>query len=76
MWLGITSNILQKENSKFKTIFGAIHFRSIFVSHGALEVSHNVRTFIENDKDLQTLICTSQCMYAKRLKMVWDGKYW
>jgi hypothetical protein len=36
-------------------------------------IPHNVYTWIEKDKDLQTFI---QCGYAKRLKMVRDGTYW
>jgi hypothetical protein len=31
---------------------------------------------IKKYDDLQTFICTTQCMYGKRMKMAWDDMYW
>ncbi len=31
---------------------------------------------MENDEDLQEMIRSTHCVYARRLKMAWDVKNW
>lgn len=74
MWNVIISSCLQKEIHKvwkpplvqltfnwFLQILG-IQF------WGVGNIPHNAHTCIAKDKDLQTFIYTTQCMYVKRLK--------
>ncbi len=39
-------------------------------------VSQNATSQIEKDEDLQEIIRSTHCVYARRLKMAWDVKNW
>jgi hypothetical protein len=47
-----------------------------FNAWGMGNVSQNATSRIEKDEDLQEIIRSTHCVYARRLKMAWDVKNW
>jgi hypothetical protein len=47
-----------------------------FNAWGMGNVSQNATSQIEKDEDLQEIIRSTHCVYARRLKMAWDVKNW
>jgi hypothetical protein len=43
---------------------------------GVGNVSQNATSRMEKDEDLQEIIRSTRCVYARRLKMAWDVKNW
>jgi len=40
------------------------------------KVAQDATSRIEKDEDLQGMIRSTRCVYARQLKMVWDVKNW
>jgi len=43
---------------------------------GVRSIPHDGPINALKDEDLQTFIYTTQCVYAKKVKMAWDHIYW
>ncbi len=43
---------------------------------GVGSVPRDAASQMENDKDLQEIIRSTRCAYARQLKTAWDVKYW
>ncbi len=43
---------------------------------GVGKVPRDATSRIEKDEDLQKMIQSTRCVYARRLKMTWDVKNW
>jgi hypothetical protein len=64
-----------------KTTFGQINFRAIlkvlgFNAWGVGSVPQDATSRMEKDEDLQKMIQSTCCVYARQLKTAWDVKYW
>ncbi len=73
---GIWSHLIayNRKIQSGKTPFGVVNFKSTFASldHsilGIVSISCNAHTHIKKDENLQTFICTTWCVYTKRLKL-------
>ncbi len=43
---------------------------------GVGSVPQDATSWMENDEDLQRMIRSTHCVYARQLKTAWDVKYW
>ncbi len=64
-----------------KTKFGEISFRATFESLGLTawgvgSVPQDAASRMEKDENLQGIIRSTRCAYARQLKTAWDAKYW
>jgi hypothetical protein len=47
-----------------------------FNAWGVGSVPQDATSRMEKDEDLQGMIQSTHCVYARQLKMAWDVKYW
>ncbi len=45
-------------------------------ARGVGSVPRNATSRMEKDEDLQGMIRSTRCVYARQLKTTWDVKYW
>jgi len=46
------------------------------IAWGVGSVPQDAALRMEKDEDLQGIIRSTHCTYARQLKMAWDAKYW
>ncbi len=68
-------------STTLKTTFGQICFKAIVEgvglnAWGVGSVPRDATSRMEKDEDLQRMIRSTRCVYARQLKTAWDVKYW